>query len=86
MRPLFFDFPTDEQCHAVEDQYMFGPDILVAPVLEVGAVSSSIYLPEGAEWKDALTGKEYQGGQIIDYPVTLEHIPLFTHTDLDFNL
>ena len=45
MRPLFFDFPDDPACYAVEDQFMFGPDILVAPVLEQGATSRSVYLP-----------------------------------------
>jgi alpha-D-xyloside xylohydrolase len=45
MRPLFFDFPNDPGCCTVEDQYMFGPDILVAPVLEQGATSRRVYLP-----------------------------------------
>jgi alpha-D-xyloside xylohydrolase len=86
MRPLFFDFPEDEKCYTIEDQYMFGPDILVAPVLEAGAVSRQIYLPEGSKWRDALTGKTYKGGQTIDYKVTIENIPLFTRNGFDFNL
>jgi alpha-D-xyloside xylohydrolase len=57
---------------------MFGPDILVAPVLEAGADSRMIYLPEGLMWKDALTGETYEGGQTIDYAVSIEHIPVFT--------
>ncbi|WP_372807370.1 TIM-barrel domain-containing protein [Pontiella sp.] len=86
MRPLFFDFPNDEACHAIEDQYMFGPDVMVAPVLEAGAETRSIYLPLGAVWKDALTGQEYKGGQTLDYEVALENIPLFTRNAFDFEL
>jgi alpha-D-xyloside xylohydrolase len=78
MRPLFYDFPDDGKSYTIEDQYMFGPDILVAPVLEAGADSRMIYLPEGLMWKDALTGETYEGGQTIDYAVSIEHIPVFT--------
>ncbi len=49
MRPLFFDFPDDPACTTSEDQFMFGPDLLVAPVLEQGATSRPVYLPAG-EW------------------------------------
>ena len=86
MRPLFFDFPEDEKCYTIEDQYMFGPDILVAPVLEARAVSRKIYLPIGSKWIDALSGKTYNGGQVIDYKVNIENIPLFTRNNLDFRL
>ena len=65
---------------------MFGPDILVAPVLEEAATSRKIYLPDGSKWKDALTGKSYKGGQTIDYNVSIENIPVFTRNDLDFSL
>jgi len=43
MRPLFFDFPKDEGSYKVEDQFMFGPDLLVAPVLYEGARSREVY-------------------------------------------
>jgi alpha-D-xyloside xylohydrolase len=65
---------------------MFGPDILVAPVLEAGVTSRQIYLPTGSEWKDALTGKKYTGGQTIDYKVEIENIPVFTRNNFDFSL
>lgn len=86
MRPLFYDFPEDEICYTVEDQYMFGPDILVAPVTDAGAESRTIYLPEGAKWKDALTGKTYKGGKTIELKVTIDDIPVFTRNGLDFTL
>lgn len=86
MRPLFFDFPKDNACYTIEDQFMFGPDILVAPVVEPDVKSRKVYLPPDTTWKDALTGKTYQGGQTIDYAVTIENIPVFTRNGLDLKL
>jgi alpha-D-xyloside xylohydrolase len=77
MRPLFFDFPTDENAYEVEDEYMFGSDILVAPVYEEGVKIRRVYLPKGAKWTDAWTGKNYEGGQWIDRETPLEIIPIF---------
>ena len=62
MRPLFFDFPADEACARVDDQFLFGPDILVAPVLQEGARSREVYLPAGAAWTDAWSGQPIAGG------------------------
>ena len=46
MRPLFYDFPKDSKCWEIEDQYMFGPDVLVAPVTYADMRKRTIYLPE----------------------------------------
>jgi len=86
MRPLFFDFPDDKFTYTIEDQYMFGPDLLVAPVLEYIAKTRKIYFPAGAFWKDALTGKVYKGGQTIDYKVTIDNIPVFCKNRFDFRI
>jgi len=86
MRPLFYDFPEDGKTYTIEDQYMFGPDILVAPVLEAGAKSRAVYLPAGSTWKDALTGESHEGGQTIDHAVSIENIPLFTRNGSDFEV
>jgi alpha-D-xyloside xylohydrolase len=86
MRPMFFDFADDEACYTIEDQYMFGPDLLVAPVLQYGAASRSVYLPPGASWTDALSGKAYSGGQTISVPVSLDYIPVFCRDGYDFSL
>jgi len=77
MRPLFFDFPQDEAVWAIEDQFMFGPDVLVAPVLHQGARSREVYLPAGASWTDVWVGKTFEGGQQITANAPLERIPLY---------
>lgn len=83
IRPLFYDFPQDKICWDIVDQYMFGPDILVAPVLYKGARSRMVYLPIGAQWKDAYSKENYKGGQWIDYDAPLERIPVFLKDQLN---
>jgi alpha-D-xyloside xylohydrolase len=77
MRPLFFDFPNDEESWAVEDEFMFGPDLLVAPVLHKDARSRQVYLPAGATWTDAWMDETFDGGQWITAEAPLERIPLY---------
>lgn len=77
MRPLFFDFPEDEASSQVDDQFLFGPDLLVAPVLMEGARYREVYLPAGTEWTDAWSGEVFDGGQFITVEAPLERIPLF---------
>ena len=86
MRPLFFDFPNDQFCYTIEDEYMFGPDLLIAPVLEYKIKTRKIYFPAGSSWTDALTGKIYKGGQIVDYEVELENIPIFCKNGFIFKM
>jgi alpha-D-xyloside xylohydrolase len=77
MRPLFVDFPGDSTCYAVEDEYMFGPDLLVAPVVEAGARRKNVYLPASSSWKNAWTDQVLAGGQWVDVEAPLDCIPLF---------
>ena len=49
MRPMFYEFPEDEHCYEVDDQYMFGSDILFAPIYQYGQTERMVYLPEG-QW------------------------------------
>lgn len=77
VRPMFYDFPEQSTCWRVEDQYLFGPDILVAPILNAGQHQREVYLPEGVVWVDAFTGKEHRGGQTISTTAELDRIPVF---------
>lgn len=77
MRPLFVDFQDDPVCETTEDQYMFGSEILVAPILYEDARERKVYLPVGAEWINAWNGTAYPGGQWVDVPASLEIIPVF---------
>jgi alpha-D-xyloside xylohydrolase len=77
MRPLFFDFPQDADVQGVDDQFMFGPDLLVAPVLGPGQTKRKVYLPAGVTWTDAWTGRKLKGGQHIVAAAPLERIPLY---------
>ena len=86
MRPLFFDFPGDETCWNVEDAYMFGPDLLVAPVMEAGVQERSVYLPAGCRWTEAATGKEYEGGQTVSAAAPMDVIPVFTRQGTHYDI
>jgi alpha-D-xyloside xylohydrolase len=77
MRPLLLAFPDDPAAWDVEDQFLFGPDILVAPVTELGARQRRVYLPAGAEWTHTGSGRRYPGGGHVTVDAPLEHIPLF---------
>ncbi|WP_018930575.1 glycoside hydrolase family 31 protein [Gracilibacillus lacisalsi] len=81
MRPLFYDFYTDQRAWNIEDAYMFGPDLLVAPVLYEGQRTRNVYLPEGATWTNAHTNEVFDGGQQIECEASLETIPLFLKDD-----
>jgi len=83
MRPLFFDFPQDGTAYEVEDAFMFGPDLLVAPVLVAGARSRPVYLPAGTTWRDAWTGEAFEGGQWIEADAPLDRIPLYQRDGAD---
>ena len=86
MRPLYYDFPADPQAAETEDCYMFGPKLLVAPVMEAGAKERTIYLPKGARWKDAYTGREYEGGQTVTVPAPLEIIPVMIRDGAEIDI
>lgn len=84
MRPLFFDFSGDSESWLVEDAYMFGPDLLVAPVMEEGARERRVYLPAGCSWTDAYTKTVYAGGQYVTVPAPLDIIPVFIREGKDY--
>jgi alpha-D-xyloside xylohydrolase len=77
MRPLFVDYPQDAASWEVEDQFLFGPDLLVAPITEAGARSRGVYLPAGSTWCDPVTGASHEGGVTVTAHAPLERIPVF---------
>jgi alpha-D-xyloside xylohydrolase len=77
MRPIWFDYPHDERAWQIADEFLFGPDVLVAPIAELGARSRQVYLPTGANWQDATTGAVLPGGDGYDVDAPLERIPVF---------
>ncbi len=77
IRALFYEFPEDKACWDITDQYMYGPDILVSPVCHIHAEGRDIYLPAGAQWTDAKTGKIYEGGQTIYAEAKIDTLPIF---------
>ena len=81
MRPLIFDFPADSNCVNLKDQFLLGPDILIAPIVKQGATERSVYLPKGADWVYAKTTEKFQGGQFINVQAPLNTIPVFLKND-----
>ena len=77
MRTMFYEFPEDKVCWEVEDQYMYGSKVLVAPVYEAGAVQRDVYLPSGCKWINKETGDTFEGGQWITSPAPLDTMPVF---------
>ena len=77
MRPLFYEFPADPAAWAVEDQYCFGPDYLVAPILEAGQRTRRVYLPQGASWTSLDTQETISGGCWVEVPAPLDTMPVF---------
>ncbi len=76
LRPLVYEFQDDPATHAIDDQAMLGPWLLLAPVLEQGAVRREVYLPRG-RWADYWSGLIRQGPARIEVEAPLERIPLF---------
>ncbi len=83
MRPLMVDFPKDAEAAQVHDAYMLGPDLLVAPVLEAGAASRAVWLPEGTDWDCAWDGTRHKGGQWVTLPCPLDRIPVLIRAGAD---
>jgi alpha-glucosidase (family GH31 glycosyl hydrolase) len=76
MRALWLHYPRDPEAVKLGNEYLWGREILVAPVVEKGAKSRRVYLPEG-NWYDWWTGKKVEGKQWIERPVDLATLPLY---------
>ena len=86
IRATFFQYPDDPDAPKAEDQYLFGSDLLVAPVFAAGAQERSVYLPKGDAWREVATGKTYEGGQTVTAKAPIDVIPLFVRVGADLPL
>lgn len=78
IRPTFLDHEHDPRCFEVCDEFMLGRDLLVATVMDQGATTRRLYLPDNADgWWDYWSGVWYAGGQEITVPVDLGSMPMF---------
>ncbi|MBE6110262.1 MAG: glycoside hydrolase family 31 protein [Erysipelotrichaceae bacterium] len=76
LRAMFYEFPEDEICWKTYDQYMFGSEYLVAPILSPDTFERNVYLPKGS-WMDIRDEQVYEGGRIISAKAPLDSIPVF---------
>lgn len=77
LRPLVMDFANDREALNIADQYLFGPALMVNPVIEPGATSRSVYLPAKTAWYDFWTGKRETAGRRVDASAPIESMPLY---------
>jgi len=75
MRPLVLNYPDDPKTWTLDHQYLWGDDLLVAPVTREGATAWPVYLPDG-EWFDFWTGERYVGPGGVTLAAPLERMPL----------
>jgi alpha-D-xyloside xylohydrolase len=77
MRPLVMDFKTDTKAIDQAYEYMFGKAFLVAPVTEPNTTQWNVYLPKSTVWYNFWTGKQFNGGQIVQTDAAQDKIPLY---------
>jgi alpha-D-xyloside xylohydrolase len=76
MRPLALEFERDRNARDLSSEFMLGPSLLVAPILEAGATARDVYLPEG-RWHEWWTGKVFEGGRWIRAEIPLDRTGLY---------
>ena len=76
MRAMFYEFPENSQCWLLKDQYMFGSEYLVAPVIKLGARERDVYLPKG-HWENIHTGEILEGARTVTVAAPIDNIPVF---------
>ncbi|MBE0638182.1 MAG: DUF5110 domain-containing protein [Bacteroidales bacterium] len=75
-RPLFFEEPDNSEIGEIDDTYLWGPNLLVAPIFERGQTSRRFYMPKG-NWFDFFTNEKYTGGKWMEVPTSYENIPVY---------
>lgn len=75
LRTMFYEFPEDETCWGLQDQYMFGSDYLIAPILHLNEWKRDVYLPAG-KWMLTSTGELFEGGRTISVDAPIDYMPV----------
>ncbi len=75
-RPLLLNYQDDSNTYNLDDQFMIGDDLLVAPIVKPDVTRRLVYLPQGT-WYDYWTNKKYTGGTMITVDAPLETVPMF---------
>ncbi|ULJ75708.1 alpha-glucosidase [Rhizobium gallicum] len=76
-RPLFLHHQDDRETYAIQDSYLYGADMLVAPVWEAAQADRVVYLPQGEHWVHAWTGETFAGGEKVRIAAPLGQPPVF---------
>lgn len=76
IRAMFYEFPEDEKCWTLNDQYMFGAKYLCAPIVTLHATGREVYLPEG-RWELTRDGSIYEGGKTVYVDAPIDYMPVF---------
>jgi len=83
-RPLFLHHEADRRTYAIQDSYLHGPDVLVAPVWQAAQIERQLYLPQGTTWVHAWTGQTFAGGRDITVAAPVGQPPVFYDSDSTF--
>ena len=81
-RPLWWHHPDDDEARAQDQQWLLGPDVLVAPVVLPGVRAQDVYFPDGC-WTHGETGEDYRGPGTTTVPAPLDSLPWFTRCGTD---
>ncbi|MFD2130224.1 glycoside hydrolase family 31 protein [Pseudogracilibacillus auburnensis] len=76
MRPLLLEFPNDKKTYNLNDQFMIGDNVMIAPILAPSVTDRAVYMPKG-EWVEIETGKTYAGEQTHLIHAELDVLPIF---------
>jgi len=84
-RPLFLHHEDDRRTYGIQDSYLYGRDLLVAPVCQAAQDQRSLYLPRGTDWIHVWTGQSFAGGHEISVAAPLGQPPAFYRVDSEFD-
>lgn len=80
-QPLLYQFQDDRKTYGIDDEFMLGDRMLVAPIVDEGKTSRRVYLPRGTRWIDYWTGESHEGGHWIERDADLGTMPMYVRAD-----